>query len=211
MDDVLVHIATPWVRKALKRPNIQNAIGHLLKDDDTLQERVLNRKEPYIQEWLVNEFHLPRKLVDEVNLVYRADPTFYDDLLPTPICLGFINALSLPGRVSALHVITLNFNNDDPCVESKNRWLDRIFTGNSRVHIHNLNAGEKKSDCLKQHCPEPTIFVDDTLKNVVDILLCDDVKPEEILIPKMGHNPAHIVDGLAHIRKINLTYYENVV
>lgn len=209
VDDVLVHIATPWVAKITKY--LPRGVLTMLNGED-LSRAVRSRVQPHIQEWLVQEHGLMRHQVDEVNLTYRADPTFYDDLLPTALCRGLWTALELPGRIAHVHVITHNYSNDDPCVESKDRWLRKWVGSPNKVTIHHVEAGDKKSSVMANHCPDMDSFADDSMSNVVDVLLNDAVRPNEILIPRMGHNVASgQVRHLAALRRIQLNYYENVL
>ena len=67
---------------------------------------------------------------------------------------------------------------------------------------------------MQQYCPNPSVFLDDSLKNVVDIITNDRVKPNEILIPRMGHNDDVVSSGIAllsTLRNIKLDYYTNVL
>lgn len=215
MDDVLVHISTPWVLRALARPRLLEAWGEGARRVAALPDltnRIVERPYPHLQQWLEDDMGMPKSLRGEVDLAYRADPAFYDELPPTVICQGIMAALALPGRISHVHVVTHNFSNSDPVVEGKERWLRRHLGGPERVTIHHLDASQKKSDVLKQFCPEPDSFADDAMKNVVDVLLNDRVRPREILIPQMGHNIADPeVVRLAALRRIKLTYYDTVL
>jgi hypothetical protein len=82
MDDVLVHISTPWVRRSLANTAIATAVQDYITDNDELETKVLSRTQPYIQRWLVDNCHLPESMVSDIDMIYRADPTFYDDLPP---------------------------------------------------------------------------------------------------------------------------------
>lgn len=207
VDDVLVHISLPWV----ERSRSLRAVAPYVPSAADLAERLLARRQPHIQQWLVGEHGMPEELIGELDLLYRADPTFYDDLQPTTFCRALMGAMELPRRVSHVHVITHNYSNSDPAAESKERWIRRYLGDKDRVTIHHVEAGTKKSDIMRDHCSEPDVFADDSLKNVVDILLEDRVRPNEILIPRMGHNAvsADIVK-LATLRGIELNYYERV-
>lgn len=212
-DDVLVHISTPWIERLLSRPQLAFALPRLSgrKASDGLQAEVIARPQPHIQQWLKEHHGLPDGLIGQVDLTYRADPHFYDDLPPTAFCSGIAAIMELPGRISHIHIITHNFSNSDPSVASKERWLRKQLGGPERVTIHNLEAGQKKSEVLRVHCPEPSTFADDSMKNVVDMLLNDAVRPHEILIPRMGHNMLlPEVQQLAFLRRISINYYENV-
>ena len=209
-DDVLVHISTPWVERARMRPSLAQYVpaGGAVALEDVL----LGRPQPYIQQWLVDACGMPTDLLEELDLVYRADPHFYDELPPTMFCRGIMSALALPGRVAHVHVLTHNYSNSDPCVESKDRWLRKHLGGPERVTIHHIEAGQKKSDVLRQFCPEPDAFADDSLKNVIDVLLNDAIRPHEIIIPRMGHNAVTPeIEQLAFLRRIKISYYEKVL
>ena len=218
VDDVLVHIATPWVVRAFQRhPQLALAAPQLaswLREAPTeeVHGAIVARSQPHVQQWLLQDHKLSESLIPLVDLTYRGDPHFYDDLQPTAFCQSIMNALSLPGRVSHIHAITHNFSNGDPCVASKERWLRRILGGPERVTIHNVESDTKKSEIMHKFCPEPDSFADDAMKNVVDILLNDKVRPHEILIPRMGHNNIlPEIQQLAFLRKIQINYYENVL
>jgi 5'(3')-deoxyribonucleotidase len=216
MDDVLVHIATPWVRRAFLRPKLRmgwmpSARFADMSDPD-LQSQVLARPQSYVQRWLVEDHGFPEMLLQEFDLTYRADPTFYDNLPMTPLCEAIVAALALPGRIMHVHVVTHNYSNSDPVVSSKDRWLNKVFGGSERVSIHHLEATQKKSEKLKEVCPSPDTFADDSMKNVIDVLLNEAVKPREILIPSMAHNQlAPEITALAVLRKIDINYYDNVL
>jgi hypothetical protein len=209
-DDVLVHISTPWVERARRHPEIARYIPD--HEPDALGATLIGRPQPYIQQWLIDSCGMPRELQDELVLIYRGDPNFYDDLPPTLFCKGIIGALARPGAVAHVHVLTHNYSNSDPCVESKDRWLRKHLGGPEKVTIHHIEAGQKKSDVLRQFCPEPDAFVDDSLKNVIDVLLNDAIRPHEIIIPRMGHNAVTPeIEQLAFLRRIKISYYEKVL
>lgn len=209
-DDVLVHIVTPWVLKALASPDV--APGWI-RPTGIDEKAITGRLQPYLQHWLMEEHGFPKDAVPQLDAIYRQDPKFYDDLPPTRFCQGVMAAMAMPGHVAHVHVITHNFSNSDPCVESKTRWLRRHLDDPSRVTIHSVESGTKKSEIMRKHCPDPDTFVDDSLKNVVDVLLNDAVTPYEILIPRMGHNqaPPQEVFSLANLRRISINYYENIM
>jgi hypothetical protein len=215
-DDVLVHITTPWILRAAAHPDLRQlleaVIGKHYPNDGDLTRALLARPHPYIQDWLTAAHALSPSLYPALDMVYRGDPAFYDDLPPTQYCQAIRAAMSMPGRVAHVHVITHNFDNADPCAESKERWLRRWLGERDRVTIHHVQAGQKKSDVIAEHCPEADSFADDSMKNVVDILLHDGCKPREILIPRMGHNVmSEQIATLAVLRKISIVYYENAL
>jgi hypothetical protein len=214
VDDVLVNITFPWCERLKHRPNLFNALdGKLSSDRGQLMSDVVNRKQPHIQQWLQENHNLDKDLLHEVDLVYRSNPVFYDDLEPTKLCRAIQMALDLPGRINEICVITHNFNNNDPCVESKDRWLRKYFSAaGDKLHIHHVESPEKKSSIMEKYCPEPDVFADDSLKNIIDVLLNDKVRPHEILIPKMGHNEVSPdMYALAALRKIKINHYTDIL
>ncbi len=218
VDDVLVHIATPWVIRAFERiPQLAMAAPNLAEwlraaPREEIHATIISRPQPHIQQWLVQEHGVPEALIPKIDLIYRADPSFYDELPATAFCEGIRRAMSLPGRVGHVHAVTHNYANSDPSVASKERWLREKLGGPEHLTIHQVEAGTKKSDVMRKVCPNPHTFADDAMKNVVDVLLNDDVKPNEILIPRMGHNNIlPEIQQLAFLRKITINYYENVL
>ena len=206
VDDVLVHICTPWVALAKAHGPTSAYIP------DRFNAALLGRRQPYIQQWMRDDLGMPQELLPQVDSLYRDNATFYDDLPPTQFCTGVMRALALPGRVSHVHVITHNFSNGDASAASKERWLRTHLGGPERVTIHNVEVGQSKSDVMQRHCPEPHAFADDSLKNVADVLLNDKVRPHEILIPRMGHNAlTRDMVELAFLRRIAVNYYEKVL
>ena len=216
VDDVLVHIATPWVARALDDPELGSLLQTLPRDAQALHEAVLRRPASHIQPWLVSQ-GFPAGLVPILDSLYRDDDKFYDALPPTPLFRGVLEAMRLGGAVGHVHVVTHCFSLSDAATRSKRRWLEARFAEadpawQRRVTIHELPAGEKKSAVLARACPEPHTFADDSVSNVVDVLLNDAVRPHEILIPRMAHNdnlPPQARE-LAVLRRIKITYYENV-
>lgn len=206
VDDVLVHISTPWVRRALAHPTLSPWLSALQADD--LARQVTTRLHPYIQPWLCS-LGLPEVHVPLLDSLYRDDEAFYDDLPPTAMCVALARALELPRVMAHVHVVTHCFGLDEPATRSKVRWLQRhLGEEGGRLTFHLLTPGEKKSEVLRQFCPEPDSFADDAMKNVLDVLLNDAVRPAEILIPRMGHNELHPkVEALARLRRIRLSHY----
>lgn len=115
----------------------------------------------------------------------------------------------MPRVMAHVHVVTHCFALDEAATRSKVRWLQRhLGVESGRLTFHLLTPGEKKSEVLRQFCPEPDSFADDAMKNVLDVLLNNAVRPAEILIPRMGHNELHPkVEALARLRRIRLSHY----
>jgi len=154
------------------------------------------------------------ELRDEFDAVYREDSTFYDDLQPTSFCQGIILALEETRAIQQVHVITHVFAHGDPVNASKRRWLQRwLRPGELPVVVHEVEGHLKKSDIMREHCPESDLFADDAMKNVIDVLSAEGVHVGEILLPRMGHNSPALpdVELLAELRRTAIGYYLNVL
>ena len=212
VDDVLVHISTPWVRRALNHPALERLLPRALRDAENLHKTVVERAFSHVQSWILAE-GFPNSHLGEFNALYRDSPDFYDDLEPTTLCRGVQTALGMDRALAHVHIITHCFAQDDAATASKHRWLQRHFADgiqSGRVTIHALHHSQRKSEILRLHCPEAHSFADDSVKNIVDVLLNKRVRPHEILIPRMVHND-NLPDNirrLARLRRIKLSYYE---
>lgn len=211
VDDVLVHIVTPWLEKAIaKSPRIAAALASLPRDRKQLQELVEARRLYHFQDWLP-EHGFSLSMMDELENLYRNDPHFYDDLAPTAFCRSIVHALSFPRAVAQVHLITQCYDLDEPATQSKVRWLEKQFGKDPRVTIHLTVPGQKKSDVLLRNCPEADAYADDARHHVIDVLTNDRVRPAEILYPQMGHNvPTPDMVKLAVLKRVKLSPYQNV-
>ena len=217
VDDVLVHISTPWVARALKHPQLGPLLPRLhFRAPGMLERAVVGRQFSHIQPWLVAEHGFPESRVPEFDALYRDAPDFYDVLAPTALFRGVLAALTMDRVVAHVHIITHCFALEDAASKSKRQWLERhlsdgIATG--RVTIHELTPDQRKSEVMQIHCPEAHSFADDSVKNVVDVLLNKRVRPHEIMIPRMAHNDnlPEKIRRLAHLRRIKLSYYDNII
>ena len=216
VDDVLVHISTPWVVRALEHPRLGQLLTSLrFQTPALLHQVVVGRSRGHIQPWLVEQHGLPASSIPEFDSLYRDAADFYDDLEPTVLFKGVLTALGMDRVVSHVHIITHCFALDDAATLSKRRWLERHLADGikaGRVTIHELTADQRKSEVMCLHCPEAHSFADDSVKNVIDVLLNKRVRPHEILIPRMAHNDNLPVSirRLAHLRRIKLSYYDNI-
>ena len=210
VDDLLVHISTPWILGLTSRSAFEPILKETLPSDPVaVMNEVLSRRIYSLQNWLVEEKKVRESHILDMELSYRANATFYDNLPPTRFAEAVIAGLKLPGRIEHVHLISHCFDVSDPCVFSKERWIRRHLGGPERITIHFITNDVTKPEIMRQHCPEPDAFADDSLSNVISVLLDNDVKPSEILIPLMGHNAAPLnVFHLAALRLIEMTYYQ---
>ena len=213
MDDVLVHISTPWLQRAFATARFGShpALAHLPRDGGDLFGTATARPQYYLQEW-IKGLGVEPGLIPFFDEVYRQDAAFYDELPPTKFCASVLGALALPRRMAHVHIISHCYSLDDPCTESKRRWVEAVFGDyKERYTLHLLEASTSKTEVMRRYCPTPTAFADDSMKNVVDVLLDESVTPSEIIIPQMGHNHTHPqVGALALLRRVQLSYYAEV-
>ena len=212
IDDIMVDLSTEWVTRAYKDQELLPFLKII--DTDKIREQVFTRNRNYVQDFFLTEEGISRAdVVDRFNNLYRKDPTFYDKLDLTVFGRSIKMALEIDGYVSEVHFITHNFSNDDPSVESKERFINRFFgMYGERVRLHQLVATEKKADLMERVCPEPNIFADDQPKNVIPVILNEKLRPHEIAMPRFGYNTgfAPLPDNaiaLARLRRIRLNLY----
>ncbi len=211
VDDVLVNITPKWVGKALAHPEMKRVgrFPHLPSDRASLRRLVLGRDMYDLPSWL----GIPGPMIQEFLLIYANDENFYDDLPPTPMAESVRLSLQLPHITGRVHVISqVMAIGSGGANASKERWLKWLLEPSlNPVSIHFTLPSEKKSDVLRKHCPEPDTFVDDSMKNVLDVLTSKGVSPKQVLLPKMGHNdPAPSISLLAKLSSVDLSYYGTV-
>jgi hypothetical protein len=225
IDDVLVNISVPWVTKAIQKLNVTSLNDNLNLDSiEAFQKKIIKRKIPHIQDWLQQIGNLSQESYDEIVLTYRSDPTFYDDLQPTNMAKAILGSLQMPNYLNKLILISHNFDINDPCSESKVKWVERYFSEFNNVEFFNIDVTTKKTEVIKSTVPSPTLILEDMLSNVVSFLLDDEINPEEILIPRMGHNSIHDktddpetnelfkkIFELSLLRKIKINFYNKVL
>ena len=88
-DDVLVNITDKWVRKLLDHPIISTYFKVKHHDEMRLSNSALTRSNYSLLEWL--------EITDKEHAsiaydLYFKDPTFYDDLNPTPFAESLTSA-----------------------------------------------------------------------------------------------------------------------
>lgn len=220
VDDVLVQCTIPWVGVALDHP----VVGPRLRSLDPrfagepaqLVALILERPVYYIQTWLA-EVGLTPEEVEIVANLYRHDHAFYDDLPMTKVFHALIDMLqSHPG--DSCHIITHCFAQDEGATHSKVRWLKRNLDAHmpgwaSQVTIHAINDTVRKSDVLVEHAPSVDVFVDDSLRHVIDVLSNGRCFAGQIAIPAMGHNRVLPENALvlAKLRGVALTHYADIL
>jgi hypothetical protein len=210
-DDVLVNVTPKWVWKAKQSRELSRLPGLSVLPDDKpgIRAATLGRDVYMLHEWLgVPPEHMP-----EFMSIYNDDGEFYDGLPPTPFAIGIIKSCQVQGVVDQVHVLTHVLDQGGGASSSKERWLRRYLQPDRLpVAIHQVPSNEKKSAWMRRHCPRPDSFADDAIRNVLDVLVCDHVKPSQILMPRLGHNSP--VPGemavLAALRQITIEHYGNV-
>jgi hypothetical protein len=211
VDDVLVNIAEKWVRRARAHPLLQSLATFTELPDGELELRdaVRERSAYPLLTWL----RIPSLLRGVFDSVYYDSEDFYDDLVPTPFCRGVMAAIELGRGMGPVHVVTHIRTKEDAATASKRRWLERYLPSSDSggVSIYSIPAGTKKSAVMRSQCPEVDSYAEDSMANVMDVLLEEHFHASQILMPRMGYNPlAKEIAALARLRCTSIDYYENI-
>lgn len=207
-DDVLVDISNKWMSKIMN--------DHILRDYITTAHHeviALNatlRSTYYINDWLgiADPGHVKRMLD-----LYFNDPTFYDDLAPLPYARAL---LGMAGMLETIHVVTsCGETVDDPVNNSKKRFLARLFSEfppEVEVKFHLLPSSIKKGQYMKDKGITFNTFVDDHVKNIINVIECIEGTKPEILMPVYGWN-GNVQKDVAEVsvdKEYFLTPFHNV-
>ena len=179
-DEVLVNIQGKWAQKIL------NTISDEQEVFDT--RHPVNRPNYEITSFLPDPSLISRNKAYDL---YFKDPSFYQDLEPTPYCRGLLSLIE-NGLVEKLAVITHCGNKlTYPCTRSKFLFLEEIFSHlklKANISYHFLLSSEKKSECINSVIPAYNSFVDDSLKNIYDAMTNTASREKEFIIPRFGYN-----------------------
>ena len=137
------------------------------------------------------------------------DPEFYDDLQPTPLGRA-LATFAVNKSVKKISIITRNLYESSG--KSKMKFLQRLFHSSmDKVTIYELEAGDKKSDIIKEFDDVSHIF-EDEISNIVDIVEnCPNLSNAIISVPKYGYNVEIPMDTLkkADERDIEILRYDD--
>ena len=188
-DEVLVDICQKWMKKTIEDDYLRNK--YLTNDMiDLYDQGLINlRVHTYLTQLM--------RLTSNEDLIrwgslYKDDPTFYDDLKPSPYFKSLSKILNV---VDSIDVITKRPTEDDkdtPACISKKRFLLKAFKAmdlkTTTVNFHFLPYNKSKADYIIENDIKFTCFVDDLTENIIDIVKKYPYTGYEILAPLTGYN-----------------------
>lgn len=212
-DDVLVEIGSKVFEKAL----LDDKILNLIPDEALERAKRLHpvNRPGYL---FATHFGLPEdseefKVIDKAILdKYFLDPEFYDDLPPT-VYMQSLHMMAERRMVKHIHVATQCMDLALPVTRSKVRFLNRVFAEFRTlcdIDFMMLEHHESKSSAINKHHIQYDSFVDDSLKNIIDVIENTQSHSKEFLIPIYGHNT--VVPNLQEYRRekgVRVVWFEN--
>jgi hypothetical protein len=189
-DEVLVNISDKWAKKMLAVPELRKFIPDSMVQ--TINLGIMNlRIVNFIDRLLGIEFG--SKEYEIFMSLYKDDPTFYDDLPPSP----FLNAVKRTiNFYDEIHIITKMPTDDTSHTVdiSKKRFLVQHLlplkkeNPNLKINIIFLKSNEKKSDAILEQNIKFNTFADDSTENIVDVVSNVTNRSYEVLVPMYGYN-----------------------
>ena len=193
-DEVLVNICDKWLTKASHIPELEQYFTPEVMDTMNACGKLklystIWRETYYMLEWLgiTDPDHI--KLFNDV---YFLDAEFYDDLVPSP----FFNSLgSILDVVASLDILTMCGDDTTlPCNVSKGRWLHKYFAElltnrpDIEFKVHFITEAMPKGQYLKEKKINFNVYVEDSVKNIVNVVETVEFDNFEILVPLYGYN-----------------------
>jgi len=186
-DEVLVDIGQKWMRKVIAHPYLSK---YVTPDIKSLYDKgLINlRVHPYIDNLLkITKEDFPIWLS-----LYKDDPYFYDDLLPTPYMCSLVAMLPYIESITVLSKCPDSSNVETPVDISKKKFLLKYFKqmklDDVKVAFHFIPFNESKADFVLKHNIKFNTFVDDNSDNIIDMVQKYPYMSYEILSPLLGYN-----------------------
>jgi hypothetical protein len=206
-DEVLVKIYQKWItRFANNTKSIPEEFKQVLINSD------VNMRSKYE---LIEGLDFPESLRSEVYTHYFDDKKFYDDLEPSLYYFALASMYQNSSHTIGSMSILTNcgaLNEHEGVNISKKRFLLKLFKDftATKLDFYFLNDPSKKSECINQHIPQYTTFVDDSLGNIEDVILHTNSKKKEFLIPLYGYNQSFQKKGQYELEKeLAIVYFKN--
>jgi hypothetical protein len=183
VDEVIFSLSPKWVSMALKDkilfPRIRNfdVIAAHNAGKDAFIACVLNRTEYDLTKWL----GLSDLAKDYFMDIYRECTTFYSDLPLTTFGTNLLVNKQAKKMIFVSHVV------GGPVDDSKKEAIHSRFK-NSNYAYYSVMGGFKKSDKIKEVCPEFDMFVDDCPSNILDVMSECGKPGQKFLMPMYGYN-----------------------
>ena len=218
-DEVLVRISPKWVYKMHLPENYPVFEEHLQVskkfDLEKHYDLIMMRDTFQLYDWLKRDYiegEFSQSEILEIKdrcLSMYDDPEFYDDLQPTPLGRA-LSTFAVNKSVKKISIITRNLYESSG--KSKMKFLQRLFHSSmDKVTIYELEAGDKKSDIIKEFDDVSHIF-EDEVSNIIDIVdNCTNLSNAIISVPKYGYNVEIPMDTLkkADERDIEILRYDD--
>lgn len=191
MDEVLTDICPTWVefmisnQKAFsKHFDLERFEG---KSKEEIREMVMNREVPYIDKWLKTSTEVPKVIEDLFYAMYTRND-FYSYCKPTKFAFYLKDMLNR-GLIKELYVISHTMEGNKA---SKDKWLNDFF-GSKNVKFICVPFGPgvpyiSKADVINQEKIEYDVFIDDGVKNIIDVMKNTFSVGKEFLMPKLNYN-----------------------
>jgi len=200
-DEVLVNINQKWFDLMMSNKKVIEYIkdvnipftgpdkNDFLRELLTVPININYREQYYIEEWLFENKH-PQEIKDIAYNVYFNNNTFYDDLPPSKFFMALYNMLR-GDILERIVVVTHALDKTLPVNKSKMRWLAKQFKEAGDIvdlDFFLLDHHETKSQCINQEVSNYNAFVDDSLKNIRDVIENTNSYGKEFFIPLYGYN-----------------------
>lgn len=187
-DDVLVNITDKWILSAHRWiPEMRPFIDPFM-DTYNKYGTFLIRSEYYLLDYLGVK---DEALRTRFNNLYFNDPFFYDNLQPLPFMRSLKNMRDTV--IGTIHVVTTAGESTPtlPANISKAKWLLRHFKdvdSNINVNFHFLDFNKGKGEYMVENNISFNTFIDDSSKNITEVINSTPYSNYEIMIPAYGFN-----------------------
>lgn len=190
-DDVLVNIAEPWIHAILCDP----AIAALLPEE-AQENAKLHHPMNRLQFDILSHFHRDTSKISPADQLlmhnkYFMSETFYDELEPSSYYFMLKSMMEF-GVLKSVSVVTSCIDLSYPVTKSKVRFLLKIFesfkTAGVEVRFILTEKGQTKAQAINEHKVVYSTFVDDSIANIVDVIMNTNSDCREFMIPRYRFN-----------------------
>ena len=193
MDEVLVNISPKWIMRIYNNPDYdgfanKKKVDTVLDEIGDYQETLLLRDSYYIEKWL--EISDP-EAIQACRDVFDKDPDYYQDLNPT----NFAQELRLALSSGKITVTVISHCVNTASVDSKSKWLKNFF-GELPYKFYPVDLNTSKGDVVIANNISYNVFIDDMVKNIIDVATKTGNNDREFLLPRLGYNQMEINEKL---------------
>lgn len=200
-DNVLQIIDIPWFLSLFESDDkycqelVEGIISKIKNSSDINQELadillgISDRKEYYIEDFLINTFDLHHLNVAEIKKswvkLYLDNKTFYNDAPVTILYTALRTLLLNDSNIHEMIVLTHVLDGDD---DRKTEKFKSLFPSGN-VKLVQLSKNESKADWIMKNYPNYDLFIDDRSDIVEELIKKDkDSIKKEYVIPSFGYN-----------------------